>query len=174
MSKKLENTTSQQLTLFAEGFPASLTASQGNGKPAQTNGIYGENLPVSLAKLTPGGLWLKMYQDYSQVKMDGTLEEFSLTWPKSGMMQNGTVFRLRLLGQSSSAKECSLWPTPQASESFRLTMKLESSLKGIEKSRKGGGAVDVSRVIAEEFSAYPTPNLYEWVMGFPQNWTEIE
>jgi len=173
MSEKSESTTLSQLTLFAGDSLASPTALQGNGKPAQTNGICGESLPVSLAKLAPGGLWVKMYQDYSQVKMDGTLEEFSLIWPKSGMMQNGTVFRLRLLEQSNAAKECSLWPTPQASESFRLKMKLESSLKGIKKSRKGGGAVDVSRVIAEEFSAYPTPNLYEWIMGFPQNWTEV-
>lgn len=71
-----------QWNLFAEDFPVSLIASPASEWRVQMNGIYGQSSPELFASLDRG-LWLrKTCLGYSQVNLDGSLEEFSGTWPQ--------------------------------------------------------------------------------------------
>jgi hypothetical protein len=57
-----------------------------NGKGSKERvRLFGEKCTGSFAKLNPDGLWLKTYQGYSQVMMDGSLETFSEIWPGGGV-----------------------------------------------------------------------------------------
>ena len=54
------------------------------------------------------GYWLKMFQGYCQRTLDDSLEEYSQTWPSSGLMQSGKCYRQQPLVRRISAKESSL------------------------------------------------------------------
>lgn len=59
----------------------------------------------------PDGFLLRMSQDYFQPNLDGSLPEYSETFPKAGMMRNGKLYRQPRLICRTSGKECSLLPT---------------------------------------------------------------
>jgi hypothetical protein len=113
MSKSAASTTCEQLTLFVEVSPAKMSVLPDNGRDWTASALRsGQSSPVSLARLGPDGSWLKMYQDCYQVTMDGSLQTFSGTWPRAGMMQNGTVYQLQPLASPTDATEYGLLPTP--------------------------------------------------------------
>jgi len=112
-----ESTTWNQLTLLRGDFPARTCPSRGNDRGLRENAPpSGESSPESLASLGPDGLWLRMYQGCFQVMMDGSLETFSGTWPRSGTMRNGTVYQRQPLVPLTDVTGCSLLPTPTARE----------------------------------------------------------
>src|SRR6266567_6363928 len=82
ISETAEVTTSHPLTSSVEGFPANHIASQESDRQVQMIETSGESSTVSFASLGPDGCWLKTYQDYYQVRMDGSLEEYSENWPR--------------------------------------------------------------------------------------------
>jgi phage-related protein len=86
--------------------------------------LFGQNLLESFARLNPDGCWLKTSQGYSQAMMDGSLETYSGTWPRSGTMRNGTLYRLRQLVRYIGGKGSSLWPTPTA-----ITRPMEANVR---------------------------------------------
>jgi hypothetical protein len=47
--------------------------------------------------------------------LDGALAEFSETWPRSGLMRNGTAYQLPPLVRLTDETDCGLWRTPDAS-----------------------------------------------------------
>jgi len=53
-----------------------------------------------------------MYQDYCQLTLDGHLEEYCETWPRSGCLSNGTAFQLAPLAPLTDATVSGLLPTP--------------------------------------------------------------
>src|SRR5258708_115563 len=112
ISEQSEHTTSPQLILLPVAFPASPIALQESDELAQMSAIYGESSNVSFARLGPLGLWLKTYQDCYQARMDGSLEEFSETWPRAGMMLSGRCYQRRPLVHRISESESILLPTP--------------------------------------------------------------
>jgi len=71
----------------------------------------GRSLPDSLASLAPDGSWPRTCQGYCQVTLDGTLESFSGTWPRSGTMRGGTVYPLRPLAPLTDVIACLSSPT---------------------------------------------------------------
>jgi len=105
-----------QLTLFAEGFPANLTPLLANVEARQTTATSGQSFCESFAALNRDGSWRKTSQGYSQVTLDGFLEEYSETWPRAGMTRSGTAYRLPPLAPLTDATECGLWRTPSATE----------------------------------------------------------
>ncbi len=111
-----ENTISQQQTLFVADSPANLTASQAIEKPLQMIETYGASSPVLFASVNQNGYWLRMSQGYYLAKLDGSLVEFSGTWPQAGTILNGKAYRLRRLVRRISARGSSLLPTMRASE----------------------------------------------------------
>src|SRR5260221_1755690 len=111
MSESVEHIISQPSISSVVDSPANLIASLESAKQVQTNATYGESFTASFARLDPLGLWLKTYQDCYQAKLDGSLEEYSETWPKQGTMQNGNVYERPTLEHPISENESSLWPT---------------------------------------------------------------
>lgn len=107
---------SSQLTLFAEAFPASRTPSLAAVPVPTTSATSGPSSRDSFASLDHDGSWRKTCQGYSQVTLDGSLERFSETWPRAGLMSSGTAYRLPHLEHRTDETESGLWPTASATD----------------------------------------------------------
>jgi hypothetical protein len=71
----------------------------------------------------------------SQHCLEGGLEPFSVTWPRSGTTRNGIAYRLQPSAHLTAATEFGLLPTPDCSD--RRSMKLkQQGLSNIVKSGK--------------------------------------
>lgn len=175
--------TCEQLTLFQEDFPASPIASQENDWLPLMSEIYGMNAPESFARLTQDGSWVKTLKDCCQVKMDGSLEEFSGTWPYSGIVQNGIAFLLPPLVPPILGIERFCWlSTPTASmtvpsESVRDSNRLPSPaectgrfyVRSGKKMTVPGGC---SSPLETGSSSLMNPEFAEWLMGYPIGWSD--
>jgi len=102
----------------------------------------------------------------SQLSLDGDLAEFSETWPRSGMMLNGTAYRLPTLVPDSFGTECGLWPTPNAT-AFKGGR--QSPRLGVKNPERNNWQDWCSLVLGQR---YPVPETAEQVMGFPVGFTE--
>ncbi len=87
------------------------------------------------------------------------LEPFSVTWPRQGMTQDGLFFPLAPLAHHIHESACSFWPTPRAHGSCNA-----------------GGSNSRKTAIAKGtyVSGSINPNLYEWLMGWPIEWTGLK
>lgn len=171
---------SQQMTLFAEqesdhpllyqgGSLVSLTAKAANVERLLTSVICGTKCGELLATLTPNGSWAKMYGEYCQVKMDGTLEEYSGTFPLWGTMSDGAVYGHPSLEPFTVENGLELLPTPVRSNTWIGQMKNvewdgtnKHSMTLMQALKRGGGG-----------ATYLNPNFCELLMGFPIGWTEL-
>lgn len=145
-----ESTTWNQLTLLRGDFPARTCPSRGNDRGLRANAPpSGESSPESLASLGPDGLWRRMYQGCFQVMMDGSLETFSGTWPRSGTMRNGTVYQRQPSVPRTSVIGYSSWPTPKASIDG-------TSPKTLQMVRDGKAEASLQRVVLMP-ERWPTP-----------------
>ena len=164
-------TTSNQSTLFAEAFRVSPTALPENVKAQVTTVTSGENLPELFACLSRHGCWLKTSQAFFQPNLDGTLDPFCETWPRSGMLCNGNVYRLQPLALPTAGKESGSspkewYPTPIVSDSKGASTE---RFKGSPKCR--GNLREVLRTGPTD-GLYPHPKFVEWLMGFPTGFTD--
>ena len=101
-----------QLSMFsAADFPASPTRWLADVPDPTTSAISGLNSLDSFASLNPDGSWRKTSQGYSQVRLDGSLEPFSETWPRAGMTRSGTAYLRPPLAPLTDVTECGSWPT---------------------------------------------------------------
>ena len=95
------------------------------------------------------------------------LAEFSETWPRSGMMRNGTAYRLVSLGPGPNGREFGFLPTP-----------LKNSGNGAPYNRFFGSPHYRQNYAeglrnGQDDPLYPQPDFAELVMGFPIGWTEL-
>lgn len=76
----------------------------------------GLSMQGSLARLSPDGLWQKMYGDSCQFLLpgltEGGLELFSETWPTLGIVRDGIVTGLVTSAHHTEENGSSSWPTP--------------------------------------------------------------
>jgi hypothetical protein len=63
----------------------------------------------------------------SQLCLHGGLIEFSETWPKAGMMRNGSAYVRPTLERRTDGNGCSLWPTPTQADSDGRTIRMKST-----------------------------------------------
>jgi hypothetical protein len=91
--------------------PASLTALQENVKRLVMTVTSGHNSRESFAKLNPDGSWVKTSQGSVQVRMDGSLEEYSETWPRWGIVLGGVAGKLPISEHHIIESGFSLLPT---------------------------------------------------------------
>ncbi len=96
----------------AAGFPvrtSATPASEPGSKEAEAD--FGLSSRESLASYDPvTSSWRT-----SQLCLDGDLDEFSETFPRSGMTRNGRLFRRPTWVRRIGARESGLLPTPSAS-----------------------------------------------------------
>jgi hypothetical protein len=116
ISASAENTTLHPLTSSVVASLASPIALQGSDRQAATNATCGASSTGLFASLDPRGLWLRTYQDCYQAKMDGSLDEYSGTWPRRGTMQSGKLYAPVTSAPRTNANGFSLWPTPRANK----------------------------------------------------------
>ena len=200
MLEKSDNTTLNQLTLFAEDFHVKTLALQERGQGLRESAQpCGENTPVLFASLDPAGLWLKMSGDYFQVTVDNSLLTFSETWPSAGTMRSGMCYRQQPLVLRTSGKEYLSWvwiQTPRASstvpslefgafgkikrmktpEEFALMEMFPTPTSRDWRSGKASLATMErnSRPLSEAIGGSLNPPWVEWLMGFPTGWTDLE
>lgn len=113
----------------------------------------------------------------SQRSLFGGLVEFSETWPKSGLMRSGTVYRRVSLELLIGGKDCSFLPTPQHSDGKKwYVVKRLSAMRRIRDGRQEMLIHKVARL-----KGYPdwkryvaNPRFWEAVMGFPVGWTDLD
>jgi hypothetical protein len=74
--------------------------------------VFGTSLLGSFAQYGPDGWSLKT----CQLSLLEDSEPFSETWPKSGLMRNGTAYRLVPLVRRTDENGSGLWRTPSAQE----------------------------------------------------------
>ncbi len=110
-----------ELTLFAEDSHASRTPSQESERLPTMTATSGLKCSESFAQLSPDGSWLKMCQGYLAQKLDGSLEEFSETWPRAGILSGGIAYQRQPLVLRIAENECSLsenWSTPNTMDAL--------------------------------------------------------
>ena len=108
------------------------------------------------------------------------LEQFSETWPRSGLMLRGQCFPLPTLEPRTCAKESGLWPTPMKTDGFAVGWCLTS----IERKERGetrpsgakiGTGLKYFRATEKHLvNGYPNPSLTEWLMGWPAKWSDLQ
>ena len=169
-----ENTISPQPTLFAADSLAKMSASQERKRGLKAKGQRsGQSSIVSFAKFSRDGSLLKMSQGYSQQTMEGSLQKFSENFPRVGIMQNGELYQPLWLEQTISENECLLFPTPRASNpGSRINSKGGKILQ--QEVEKSVGIRDSSGKLVNRNGGQLNPQWVEWLMGFPQGWTDLE
>jgi hypothetical protein len=106
----------------------------------------------------------------SQLCLSGEWDEFSETWPESGMTQSGRLFRLAPWAHHMCDDECSLWPTPTASMDGRgFGIPLHERSGRYKKS-----TVRRVHALVGEHGWRIHPHFTETLMGYETGWTEIE
>lgn len=129
----------------------------------------GENLPESFARLNQDGLWSKTSSGYSQLTLEGTLEEYLQTWPDAGMMLHGMCYERPTLERHIDESESFLLPTATANES-----KGSSRDRYFGSPNFRGAKMSEGLRISEDDPIYLNPSFAELAMGFPLDWTLLE
>lgn len=129
---------------------------------------FGLSISELFMKCNPGTSLLKILLSYEMQESNLSY----MTFPKSGMMQSGNVYRLHSLVTGIKGKDVSLLPTPLKSDGTKSGMFKSSKklMKYLE--------IHTDRLIYQcqlnGLTAQQTVTMYETIMGFPKDWTEIE
>lgn len=123
---------------------------------------FGESMPASLASYDPISCSWKT----SQLCLDGDLEPFLETWPRSGMMRNGQLYPLPMWERRTSARGSRLLPTPLSSDNRKRG---NISMPSVQRRIRIGKQVALSML----FDKNLCPTCVEGMMGFPVEWTKL-
>jgi hypothetical protein len=159
--ERSERTISIQLTLLPVDSPVRTSARRESASASTASAAdYGESSPVLLASYDPVTSSWKT----SQLCLDEEWAEYSGTWPRAGMMRNGTAYqrpplvpRTYVTGCSSShigrprlrlgPEETGYWPTPRAVDNGQ-----------IETNRRDPRNKTTAPTLSEAVRMWPTPN----------------
>lgn len=87
-------------------------------------------------------------------------EQFSGTWPRSGILRNGRVYELPTLGPLTNATAGGFWPTPTSHNAKEGAYPAEFTRNTVTLAAQVGGKLN--------------PQWTEWLMGFPINHTALK
>lgn len=124
---------------------------------------FGLSMPVSLGNLDPDTCSLKT----SQACLFTTqCEEYSESFPDSGMMLSGEVFELRSSGLPISESESLSWPTPRTTDrnSGRGCVQIGNGLYRPSPALKRGELIGQAN-LSDAAEVWPTPNTGESITG---------
>ena len=131
-------------------------AAPASEKVTQMRDGYGMKCSASFAKLDPAGLWRKTCGGFSQPRLFQTegnsLEEYSETWPKAGIVLDGYAMELVMSGPHTKGKGFLSWRTPQAHNA----MQGPKSKEFYEECRKTGKSM-VTLTDQVKHETWPTP-----------------
>ena len=181
--EKSGNTTSNQLTLFAEGFRAKTFPRQDNEKGSLLGGVlhYTGKCLELLAIYDQDTQSLKMSQPCLPGEMGNGSTGFFQTWPRSGLMQSGKVYHLEELAPHMRESERGLLPTPVKADGEAPSLK--ATLRSGETWETISGLTGIlvaktlglhGRQILHGKNFVVNPRLTENMMGFPINHTKLD
>lgn len=127
-----------------------------------------------------GGKWQGSFARFNQntyswktpqYSLLGGLIEYSETWPRWGMMQDGACFRLASLVHHTHGKGCSLWPTPTARD--RRTL---AGGRDRKRAKKSGKSLchTIGELLGFPKRTYIKPCILEKMMIWPEGWTDVK
>jgi hypothetical protein len=190
MFKPLTETLGEELLmLYLEDFHARTFPQQEKVQELTVNGQEcGEKWQGSFAKYDQN---LSMWKT-PQCLLEGDWEKFSEIWPTWGSMRNGECWQRQTLGLNTIEKEFGLLPdgvnffhTPTTgadggSNSRKALKKRKEAIWPTPTTPSGGGNAGGSgahKNAIKNGTYIPSsinPNLYEWLMGWPQGWTDLK
>jgi hypothetical protein len=147
-----------RLMSSAAAFPARTSASPERARALAASAAgYGRSTPELLARYDRAtSSWRT-----SQLCLDGGLSEYSETWPRSGLMRNGTAYQLPPLVRLTDEIGSGSWLTPTARDWKGYTNRAGESICNQMRDLYGGtGSLN--------------PTWVEWLMGYPLGWTDLE
>lgn len=149
-------------TLCREASPARTSPTPASGPDSRMAPAAdsGPSSSESYAKFDPGsGFWLKMSQGFCQLMMGGALEEFSETWPRSGLMRSGSCYPLPTLAPRTCESESGLWPTPTSSQarSEGMILQMRAKVDAGEISREEAELLIGGSLTPPRMKRWPTP-----------------
>jgi len=167
------------LTSFAVVSPASRLAVLEDALAKRMKGGSGTKCVEFARYSAQHGCWLKTSQGYYQQEMfkeggGACSEEWSETWPRSGIVSNGTAYRRPPLVPRISGTGCSFWGTVQAHERAQSPRKVDH---GVQLANQVAGitqtpsaeTVDTDGTIAPascldhlSHQIFPTPAARDW------------
>ena len=189
MFKPLTETLGEELLMsFRADFHAKTSPQQEKEQALTESEVEcGKKWQGSFAKYDPNlSLWKT-----AQCSLIEDLTEFSQTWPTWGSMRNGECWERQTSGLNTIEKEYGLLPdnerffhTPTTGSSGGSNSRKAMQKRGVvwptPTTGTGGGNAGgsgVRRTAKENGTYVPSlinPNLYEWLMGWPLEWTEIK
>lgn len=159
------------LISFVEDSPASLFRWQAIAKGTLMSAGYGQRFATLSTSSSQDSCWSRTYQAYYQPMLDGSLETFSGTWPRSGTMRSGNVYRQQPLVTRISDGASSLLPTPRAGDSQHQSK--NATMERVQ--RKKTGDVQLSSLLRwQATGGLLNPQFVEAVMGFPLGHTSLD
>jgi len=120
-----------------------------------------------LKKLPPPG-WSQKTSRHSRSKESTSYYKH---FPKSGTMRNGVFYQPLSLAHHITVKERGLWLTPTASDgNKRASFSAKSLSKRFDTHPNGNLAEQYAKITGKRLC----PNLLEYMMGYPMDYTEIK
>ena len=181
------------LTSSAAGSPASPSQSPENSSPKMTHVGSGRTSHESFAHYDPDTSSLRT----CQACLFGGLETYSETFPRSGTMLSGKLYRRQPLVRLTDGIGSGLWPTPTvtdkqghgwqtAGKGKALTLAgaarvwptptQADGMGGPGNGGRDGGDNPRTAVskIPDVKHGQLNPTWVEWLMGYPEGWTDLK
>jgi hypothetical protein len=143
------------------GSRVSRSVSPENGKAKRTNGTYGLKRSDAFRE------W-RSWKTFQGSLLTGTSERYSATWPRAGLMHDGTAYHQRPLADISVVTACGSLP--------RVPRPVACDGKGSGRIRheRSQGMNLRDWWNANYGFVYPPVRVSEYLMGVPEGWTALE
>jgi hypothetical protein len=167
----------EELTWFQGDFPVKTYQQQEKEQDSTENDLdCGSKWQGSLAKCNPPTSGWKT----AQYSLFGGLTEFSGTWPRWGMMQNGELSALTMPALRTNETEFGYLPTPTRADGFQNNPSYRRNRETWEKC-----TTLTALLLGKKFrlsGAAPRPKgkflvmprFVQWMMGWPDGWTNLD
>lgn len=178
-SERSEPTTSPSATSSAVGSHVRTYPRPGPWPASTRESVLdsGVNLRASFASYDP----VTRCWRTSQLSLVEGLDAYSETWPRSGMMRSGTVFRQTPSAPPSTETVGFVWPTPRAVEGGawqakdgRRFLTLAGAVRMWPRGTPDWSNTAFSGPFQGITNGLPSPTFVEWLMGFPAGWSSLE
>lgn len=161
---------SDQLTLFAEDSLAKIYPPQGSKQALPATGqVYTPKCCGLLGNYNPDSLYLRMSQISLLDSAESSSRGSSMTWPRSGRMQNGIVSQLQNLARPTTEIASGLLLTPTA-QSYRA-WSFQNPYALIRKNHADG---NIQEQLMRLFRRMITPKCAQILMMFPDKWASLK
>jgi len=155
-----------------EDFPVSHSLSLAKGKVNTTKGICGLTHSDPLAQYDHDS---RCWRTSQACLLTNTYDEFSGTWPKSGMIVSGMLSERPTWARGTKDRDCLYWlPTPTT---VCWKMKNYDPVKAAEyiKKHQNKAIIVIQGQLLEKYGTKRAMNpiAYEWMMGWPIMWTDL-